>query len=252
MIRIIGCIRDQHDPLLVVLAAAICFISCLGSIRVWWLGSDVPAVSRRQSVLLAGLASGFGVWATHFIAMIAYLPGLPVTYDLPLVLASLGIAVTLICAGLSITESYRTSGSWLAGGTIIGLAISAMHYLGAQSMSLPGRIGWSPDLVAASPVISIVAASAALKLASGNRNLATLVLSASMLACAVVGLHFTAMTALIIIPDPSFSSFGGDLTATGVLLTIAGVAVVLLTVGGLFITRARWGSAISPNGKLSS
>ena len=251
MIRIIGCIRDQHDPLLVALAAAICFITCLGSIKVWWLGSDEPPASRRQSILLAGFASGFGVWATHFIAMIAYLPGLPVTYDLPLVLASLGIAVTLICAGLSITGSCQTSGSWLAGGTIIGLAISAMHYLGAQSMSLPGRIGWSPDLVAASPVISIVAASAALKLASGKRNLVTLVLSASMLACAVVGLHFTAMTALIIIPDPRFDASAGELTATGVLLAIAGVGVVLLALAGLFAIHPRWAGAVSLKGRLS-
>jgi NO-binding membrane sensor protein with MHYT domain len=230
MYRVIGCVRDHHDPVLVIVAAAICFISCLGSIKVWWLGFDASAKSRRGWLLLAGCAAGFGVWATHFIAMIAYLPGLPVTYDLPLVLTSLVIAIAFISAGLSVTEAERTSRSWLGGGVIIGLAISAMHYLGAQAISLPGLLGWSPDLVAISLVISIGAASAALRAASGKRSRGNLVLSASLLAFAVTGLHFTAMTALIVMPDPTRAVDGG-LSGPQIAWTIAGAAAALLIAG---------------------
>jgi len=230
MIRVIGCVRDHHDPLLVMVAAAICFLSSLASIKVWWLGSDAAAGSRRRWMALAGCASGFGVWATHFVGMLAYLPDVPVSYDLSLVLTSLVIAIALISAGLSVAETQGLSGSWLAGGVIVGLAISAMHYLGAQSILLPGRIGWEPDLVVSSLVISIGAASAALRAASGKRSRGKLVLAAALLSFAVTGLHFTAMTALIILPDPTRSVAGG-LSGQQIALLISCVAAVLLIIG---------------------
>lgn len=239
MNRVIGCVRDHHDPLLVALAALVCFVTCLGSIKVWWLGSDASGGSRRRWILLAGCASGFGVWATHFIGMIAYLPGVPVTYDLPLVLTSLVIAITLISAGLSVTEAERSK-SWLAGGTIIGLAISAMHYLGAQSMSLPGLIGWSADLVLASLAISVGAASAALWAASGRRSWGNLVFSAGLLSFAVTGLHFTAMTALVVMPDPTRIVSLDSVSAQGIAVTVAGVAAMLTAIlGGWFALERR-------------
>jgi len=247
MIRVIGCVRDHHDPLLVMLAAAICFISSLASIKVWWLGSDAAAGSRHRWIALAGCASGFGVWATHFVGMLAYLPDVPVTYDLSLVLTSLVIAITLISAGLSVAETQGMPGSWLAGGVIVGLAIPAMHYLGAQSILLPGRIGWAPDLVATSLVISIGAASAALRAASGKRRWGNLVLAAALLSFAVTGLHFTAMTALIILPDPTRIVEGSGLSAQQVAVTISCVATALLIMGccSVLLDRRRFPSRLA-------
>ena len=51
---------------------------------------------------VSALATGFGIWATHFIAMLAYAPGVPSGYNVSLTLASLVFAiVTLARASLS-------------------------------------------------------------------------------------------------------------------------------------------------------
>ena len=55
----------------------------------------------------AGTASGFGIWATHFIAMLAYDPGVVTGYGMHLTLVSLAVAivggVTAICLAASLT-----------------------------------------------------------------------------------------------------------------------------------------------------
>jgi diguanylate cyclase len=77
MLTVYNCIATEHDLRLVVLAAAICVLAsftaisllhhvrrCSGRIRLAWLG-------------VAATSTGFGIWATHFIAMLAFSPGLP-------------------------------------------------------------------------------------------------------------------------------------------------------------------------------
>jgi NO-binding membrane sensor protein with MHYT domain len=230
MYRVVGCLSSQHDLRLVVVAVIICLISSVSAIQVWWCGLDAPAGARKLWTLLAGFASGFGVWATHFIAMLAYAPGLPIGYDLPLVIMSLVIAVVFISAGLSVGADGR-QGDALAGGTIIGFSIAAMHYLGVQALSLPGQIAWEPGLIGASLAIGIATATAALWVASRGRSIATLLLAGCLLALAVVGLHFTGMGAMIVIPDPTRGVSGLLLSPQEMALTISAVAAVLLSLG---------------------
>jgi hypothetical protein len=64
---------------------------------------------------VAATASGFGIWATHFIAMLAYSPGVPSGYNIALTLLSPVAAVSLTGAGLTVAESKaapRRKGLW--------------------------------------------------------------------------------------------------------------------------------------------
>ena len=105
---------------------------------------------------LDAAAAGCGIWATHFIAMLAYTPAAGAGYNLTLTGLSLLIAVLITGAGLGL--NLLDFGRWasVVGGAVVGSGIAAMHYTGMTALELPGRITWSTNLVVASIVFGIV------------------------------------------------------------------------------------------------
>ena len=79
------CLTHQHNKWLVALAALVC-IAATGSV-VFLLRNlgAAPTRERFRWLLGAAFASGTGIWATHFIAMLGYDPGIVVGYlrDVP-------------------------------------------------------------------------------------------------------------------------------------------------------------------------
>ncbi len=57
-----------------------------------WSGSAVSAIS-----------TGFGIWATHFVAMLAFTPGIPSGYNIALTVLSLVAAILLTGVGLAVS-----------------------------------------------------------------------------------------------------------------------------------------------------
>ena len=98
----------------------------------------------------AGAASGCGIWATHFIAMLAYDPGLGVNYNVTLTVLSLLLAAGLTAGGLSVAVYNRNPWATCVGGAFVGGGVACMHYLGMSALEMPGHIAWSSDLVAVS------------------------------------------------------------------------------------------------------
>ena len=122
---------------------------------------------------------GSGIWATHFIAMLAYQPGMPVGYDVFLTVLSLLSASALMATSVAIAVFVPPRWSVPFSGAVIGLAVASMHYLGMAALEMPGRITWSADLVSASVVLGIGFGIAATYAATRPNNIAmTLVASA--------------------------------------------------------------------------
>ena len=122
MLQVYDCITQQHDLRLVIVAGFICFLasytafSLIGRAveagpraRVWWIGAGA-------------FATGSGVWATHFIAMIAFQPNLPAGYQVGPTLLSILVAVLISGLGLAVSM-MRKIGMPLLGGAIIGAGI---------------------------------------------------------------------------------------------------------------------------------
>ncbi len=55
---------------------------------------------RHVWLAVAAISTGFGIWATHFIAMLAFSPGIPSGYNIGLTLLSLVAAIVLTGVGL--------------------------------------------------------------------------------------------------------------------------------------------------------
>src|SRR5712692_3260279 len=165
MFRVLTCLTGEHDWRLVVLAGLVCFLASLVAVSLFHRACATRGRARAGWLGLAGAATGCGIWATHFIAMLAYEPGVAIAYDIPLTALSLVVAVIVTFIGLSV--AVQGSARWFAplGGGIVGAGVACMHYTGMSAVELPGHITWMMDLVVASIVLGILFGTAALAIA---------------------------------------------------------------------------------------
>src|SRR3954470_1487048 len=137
MLRVYACITQEHDFRLVLVAGGICLLAAFTAFSIFEQGRRA-SLRRWAWVGLAGFVAGTGIWATHFVAMLAYRPHLPIGYDLPLTLLSIAAAILITGAGWSAVLRGGRGGT-LAAGTLIGAGIGTMHYIGMAAVKLPGR-----------------------------------------------------------------------------------------------------------------
>lgn len=157
------------------------------------------AQSWRPGWLALGSAAiGSGIWTMHFIAMIGFtVEGAPIHYDKPMTYASLGVAVVMVGVGIFIVGYRGATGTALfTGGTITGLGIASMHYLGMAGMRFNGAFEYNTLTVATSVAIAMVAATAALWAAGQVRGFLWSVGASLVMGLAVTGMHYTGMAAL--------------------------------------------------------
>ena len=152
----------------------------------------------RWLVLAAVAIGGAAIWLMHFMAMLGFaVPASPLRYDPALTLGSMAMAVLAVGIGLFIASRGRRS-SWriVLGGLFTGLGVVGMHYIGMAAMRVYGRITYEANLVVASIVIAVVAATVALWFTVTIRGWGPIVAAAFVMAIAVCGMHYTAMAAM--------------------------------------------------------
>jgi diguanylate cyclase (GGDEF)-like protein/PAS domain S-box-containing protein len=237
MFKIYTCIAYAHDLRLVGLAALVCVLASFAAINLLRHAQKAGGEMRRVWLAVSAISTGFGIWATHFVAMLAFTPGIPSGYNIVLTMLSLVAAILLTGAGLavSLTPNWR-HGPWL-GGAIVGGGIAAMHYTGMAAFEIEGIILWDPVLVATSIVLGAAIGAVALPVGLHGKEEKWKIGGAVLLTLAIVSHHFTAMGAVSIIPDPTIevspSALPAGLLAIGV--AIASVAIVGLALAGVVL-----------------
>ncbi|MEV5956334.1 MHYT domain-containing protein [Streptomyces sp. NPDC051987] len=153
---------------------------------------------RPAWLALGSAAIGSGIWTMHFVAMMGFsVKETPIQYDKPITYASLGLAIIMVSVGIFIVGYRGATGTALfTGGTITGLGIASMHYLGMAGLRLNGTLEYNTLTVAASVVIGVVAATSALWAAGQVRGFLWSVGASLVMGLAVSGMHYTGMAAL--------------------------------------------------------
>ncbi len=236
-------LAGSYDLSLVLVSILIAILSAYTA----FLISERMMSTHRRSyciiwLIVGALTLGGGVWAMHFIGMVAYKLPVPSNYDvlitsisvIPSVLASL---VVLISSGKSAISSRKLLGLSIAMGGGIGM----MHYIGMSAMRLEGVMRYDPILFTLSIFVAVLLAGVALKLKwwadkyvdenvifSGHLLLASIVMGGAMSA-----MHYTGMAAMYVFPGPESQAHVNALSADGLLQSTA--TVVLLTVIVLMI-----------------
>ena len=232
MYRVLSCLTVQHDYRLVLLAAAICALSAVTSFRLYGQAIASRGHIRAGWLFLTGLSTGAGIWATHFVAMLAYESGVPTAYDPNLTVESLLIAVLVTTSGFALSGiGRRRAPAAILGGAIVGAGIALMHYTGMQALVVAGTLTWDGTLVAASVVIGVTLGAAALYAFHTLSRHWALFLPPTLLTLAITGLHFTAMGAAEIVPDPTVLVYPSMMDNTMLALSVAGVTALVLLAG---------------------
>ncbi|WP_323015638.1 diguanylate cyclase domain-containing protein, partial [Devosia sp.] len=220
---------SDHEFALVGLAALICLASSYACASLVNHARRASGRMRWVWTAIAALAVGSGIWATHFVAVLAFRPGFTPAYDLALTGASLGIAI-LVC-GAGIAMAIRGQGGWdhALGGAVVGVAISSMHYTGIFALVMGGTLGWNATGVSISIIAGIGLAGLALPVAlsgsgSGWRRRLS---GAGLLTLAICAMHFTAMASADF--SLCFAMEGeGELHAGWMAAAVTGSALLIL------------------------
>ena len=194
VLSIVEFFHRGHDLRLVALAAVICLVSSYACVSLVRHAHRADGRMRLLWNAVAALAVGFGIWSTHFVAVLAFRPGFTLSYDLVVTAASLAIAIAVCGAGIAMAISGERRADHVLGGAVVGIGISAMHYTGIASLVMGGTLGWNAGMVAASIVAGIVLGGLALWTAM-SRLRHGLLLGAGLLTLAICAMHFTAMGA---------------------------------------------------------
>ncbi|WP_229257385.1 MHYT domain-containing protein, partial [Duganella callida] len=157
----------------------------------------------RAAMLATGsLALGCGVWAMHFIGMLAFDLCIDTDYDHGITLLSIIPSLAASWVALFIISMRSVSAvSLLCGGVLVGAGIGAMHYTGMAAMRTALDLRYDPLMFGLSIVVAVVLATLALWIRYGLGAVRRLPrgvvggISATVMGCAIAGMHYTGMAA---------------------------------------------------------
>lgn len=222
------CLVVRHDLRLVFLAAGICVLSSWAAIGLVNHVTKSRRWTRAIWLSVTGIVSGIGIWATHFVAMLAFRPGLPTGYDIGLTLLSLLAAVVLTGIGFTVAAEQRRFFRQALGGSMVGAGIAAMHYLGMAAFETQGTLAWNPTLVVVSVLVGLAFGSVALPMGLRSARFVDRALGTLLLTLAICGHHFTAMVAAAIVPDPRVEVSVSSLPTDWLAVAVAAASVLVL------------------------
>ena len=229
--RVLTCLYHEHNLWIVALAAVMCLIGSLTSVKLFQRTFAETGTTRLQWCFLSAFTAGAAIWATHFIAMLGYRPGVPVTLDGALTVLSALIAVGGTAAGLLVACSRNRFVAVFTGGGIIGLSIASMHYVGMFAYRADGIVRWLPSYVIASLFLSVIFSALAIdqirKIGMSNH----IGLGAGLFAAAIVTLHFTGMAAFTVIPLAGVQGGADSEAFSALAAAIAMVALIIIGAG---------------------
>lgn len=228
--KILTCITTLHDLWLVGLAAAICVFGSWISVRLFLRSRARGAGAPAAWVFLGAVAAGSTVWCTHFVAMLAYRPGVPVSYEPAMTGASLAVAIVAAAASLALARLRFTHAPAIGGG-VFGAGVAAMHYTGMSAFGADGAMFWDEGYVALSVVLSVIGGAIAFQFSTraATKNQREFG-GAGLLVLSIVLLHFTGMAALTIVPLAG-NEFTSDDAYSVLALAVGGVGLLVLGTG---------------------
>ncbi|MGB7639792.1 MAG: MHYT domain-containing protein, partial [Terriglobales bacterium] len=137
-----------YDYSLVALSVAVAIVASYAALD---LAGRVTVERRSQAFWQIGGATsmGLGIWAMHYIGMLAFSMPIPVLYDMPTV--GLSLLAAIIASGIALHIFSRPVLRWpqqLLGSLTMGSGIAAMHYIGMAAMRMSARVTYNRPIVA--------------------------------------------------------------------------------------------------------
>lgn len=227
--------QTSYDYGLVVLSVVLAMFASYAALEI--AGRVASSRGRLRALWLScgAVVMGLGIWATHYVGMLALDMPITVSYHLPTVALSLLAAIAASAVALFVVSQPQIS-LWqdVAGGVVMGSGIAAMHYIGMAAMRCSAAVIYNPRIVALSIALPILISLFALRLAFRARDEKRLtrrkIISTLVMGSAIPLMHYTGMWAAsfhpsVIVPELTHSvgssAIGAFAVATSTLLVLA-------------------------------
>jgi diguanylate cyclase (GGDEF)-like protein/PAS domain S-box-containing protein len=220
----------QHDFYLILVAAVICVVASFSTLALLRLSQGSAEEERRRWVLLACVVAGYGIWATHFVAMVGYQTDIAPSYSPTLTALSLCVAVIGNVIGYCIAAKSPAMRHQLAAATVVGCGIAGMHYLGMVGTQFSGELMWNWPLLALSIPLGILPNIWALRFAFHSTGLRSTLRAALLMVLGTVALHFTGMAAFTLQSDGHSGSSDAMISANAMSMAVGAIAVLITSI----------------------
>jgi NO-binding membrane sensor protein with MHYT domain len=225
------------DPILVFASVVIAVMAAFTGLRLTNGLSQLDPVARRPRIAQAAIALGGGIWSMHFVGMLAVSVPVRLTYTALPTLASALVAILVVGVGLIVLHfGARTRTRIVLAGTLTGLGIVAMHYIGMSAISGNCIVGYQTTGLVLSTAIGIGSSIYALDLAYRRRTLGMTALGALALGLAISAMHYSAMIFTTFQAIDQITFVAQPNLSAGMLALIVSVAAFVIC--GLFLLTA--------------
>ena len=232
------CVGHQHNPWLVLMAAVVSLMASLTTLWMFMTGAERGEREGDWWRLYAGLVGSSGIWATHFICMLAFDPGVPASYDAVGAAISLLIALAFTTAAVFVADRMKGPLRLPAWAVLFVTGVGAMHYYGTLALHTAGVMSWDPAYVLASVAAGLGLSALSMRVLGGRGEGRRFVLASLSLTLSVCTLHFLGMAGLRIAPDPRILAPLGTVPRTTIALWVGGLTLAILLAAACTMTFA--------------
>jgi diguanylate cyclase (GGDEF)-like protein len=238
MFRLVSCITEQHNWLLLSVAVCVCAGGSLAAVFMLSRARQCVKAHRNLWLAVAGIVLGGTIWATHFIAMLSY--NLPVSYQVAETAFSIVAAIAISCIA-TFSWAYMTGPQGaVAAGVLLGLAIATMHTIGLSAIKSSILMEVDTATAVAAWGLGGAFAVGAMLVLSRRMTATGLVVAGGLVVMAVCSHHLVSMSGLGV--TPLYPEAVGALTfldRVGIALGVCIVSSLLIATGiaALFFDR---------------
>jgi diguanylate cyclase (GGDEF)-like protein len=227
MLSVLSHTWQHHDHRLLLLAAAIWIGGSLSLFMLLQRSLEFGIRRRRQWLTIGAMTGGLGVWATHFVAMLAHRDGKAIAYDPGLTILSIVAVIGCFWVALRIFASSAGPLRHVLAGVVAVAGVALMHFAGMAAMESGVRIHYSAAPIAWAALLSSACFAAAFIVFARTRGTLQIVVPALFAIVAVCAIHFTAMSATVM-TMPCNGAAAADAGDRGWLITAIVAATGLL------------------------
>lgn len=219
-----------------------------------YVALDMSSHLKKQNTTLfnitwligGAIVMGAGIWSMHFVGMLAFDMGMPMTFDL--LWTGLSMVIAIITAGFAFVFFMIKTPKpvhYLLSGIILGTAIPAMHYTGMAGMN-DVIIHYIPSLFVLSILIAVFAATAALWLSAHSdsgpymHRIRTKIVSALIMGVAICGMHYMGMFAAVFTMPENMAHDMATAAHPTVMAILISTMVLCIMIVALILSSTRY------------
>jgi PAS domain S-box-containing protein len=232
-------LEGSYNPFLVVLSVLVAIVASYAAFGLSEKTTGDKLSPIQKVWLFAGATVlGTGIWAMHFIGMLAF--ELPVHIDYDPLITTLSV-VPAIFAGVivlrinqSVNDKFKCL---LVKSLFMGGGVGLMHYSGMAAMRMDASMHHDHLLASLSVVLAVILAAISLKfklwavedMRHARRSEFSLIVAAIVMGLATSGMHYTAMAATYFVETAPTDHLGSDFMSSDYLaLSVAGITLLIV------------------------